>query len=60
MTTTTRAAGPLAASLLPAVALAAQRPTDIVKWSAKLVQTEVVVNVHQYVTVCLRMSRHDL
>lgn len=41
MTTTTRAAGLLAASLLLAVPLAAQRPTDIVKWSAKPVQTEV-------------------
>jgi hypothetical protein len=41
MTLTTRAAGLLAASLLLAVPLAAQRPTDIVKWTAKPVPAEV-------------------
>lgn len=41
MTLTMRAAGLLAASLLLAVPLAAQRPTDIVKWSAKPAQTEI-------------------
>ena len=41
MKLTTRAAGLLAASLLLAVPLAAQRPTDIVKWSAKPIQAEI-------------------